>query len=148
MLIKDIMSKNVEVIAPQVTLQEAAQRMKDLNVGSLPVCESGRLAGMLTDRDITVVATATGLNPSEAVAGDVMSPDVFYCYDDQPVETAATLMEEKQVRRLAVVDREKHLVGIVSLGDVAQKAQDTILSGQVLEKVSEPEVEAPTETRL
>jgi CBS domain-containing protein len=148
MLIKEIMSKNVEVIPPQATLQEAAQRMKDLNVGSLPVCESGRLAGMITDRDITVIGTATGLNPGEAVAGDIMSPDVFYCYDDEEVEAAVALMEEKQVRRLAVLDREKQLVGIVSLGDVAQKTQDAILTGQVLEKVTEPAPEEPTETHL
>jgi CBS domain-containing protein len=148
MQIQDIMTRDVEVIPPEATLQEAAQKMKNRDIGALPVCENGRLKGMLTDRDITVVATALGMNPSQTAAGDIMSPEVLYCYGDEEVESAASLMEEKQVRRLPILDRDKRLIGIVSLGDVAKKTQDTLLSGQVLEKVSEPAPETPTETRL
>jgi CBS domain-containing protein len=138
MLVREIMTREVEVIPPKTTLQQAAQRMKQLDVGALPVSDGEGLAGVVTDRDITVVATAEGLDPAATVVEDVMTPDVVYCYDDQPIEQAANLMQEKQIRRLPVLDRAKHLVGIVSLGDVADKGEDELLSGQVLQQVSKP----------
>lgn len=138
MLVKDIMTRDVEVIGPHDTLQQAAQRMKVFDIGVLPVCDGDRLEGMLTDRDITVVATADGMDPTHTSVEDVMTPDVVYCYEDQPIEEAASMMEEKRVRRLAVLNRKKRLTGIVSIGDLAEKSQDETLSGQVLEKVSQP----------
>jgi len=138
MLVKEIMTRDVQVIPPRATVQEAAQRMKECDIGVLPVCDGERLAGMLTDRDITVVSTAEGMDPAQTEVGEVMTPDVVYCFEDQPLEAAASLMEEKKVRRLAVLNRKKRLVGIVSIGDLAERSHNDLLSGEVLEKVSQP----------
>ena len=138
MLLKDIMTPNVEVIRPDATLQEAAQKMKNLDVGPIPVCDGERLVGMLTDRDITIRATAEGRDPKTTSVREVMTPEVEYCFEDQSIEDAARLMEEKQIRRLVVLNRDKRLVGIVSLGDVATATGDEQLSGEILEQVSEP----------
>jgi len=132
------MTTGVEVIDPDGTLQEAAARMKSLDVGMLPVCDNGKLEGMITDRDITVRAIAEGEDPTIIRVRDVMTPDVFYCYDDQLVSDAARLMQERQVRRLVVVNRDKQLVGVVSLGDLAVETGDEEMAGQALEAVSEP----------
>jgi len=138
MQLRDVMTRGVEVIHPDATLEEAAEKMKSLDVGPLPVCDGERLVGMVTDRDITVRATAEGRDPKSTRIRDVMTPDILYCFEDQSVEEAARLMEEKQIRRLVVLNREKRLVGIVSLGDVAVRGADQELSGEVLEEVSEP----------
>src|SRR5438309_5664378 len=138
MRVHDIMTRAVEVIQPDATLQEAAARMNDLDVGVLPVCDGRRLLGMLTDRDITVRAAAQGSDPGVVHAKEVMSPEVFYCFEDDFVADAARIMEEKQVRRLVVVSPDKELVGIVSLGDVAINTGDADLSGGKLGRVSEP----------
>jgi len=138
MRVKEVMTTGVEVIDPDGTLQEAAARMKSLDVGMLPVCDNGRLEGTLTDRDITVRATAEGEDPTIIRVRDVMTPDVVYCYDDQLVSDAARLMQERQVRRLVVINRDKRLVGIVSLGDLAIETGDEEMAGQALEAVSEP----------
>jgi len=132
------MTTGVEVIDPDGTLQEAAARMKSLDVGMLPVCDNGKLEGMITDRDITVRAIAEGEDPTIIRVRDVMTPDVFYCYDDQLVLDAARLMQERQVRRLIVLNRDKRLVGVVSLGDLAVETGDEEMAGQALEAVSEP----------
>jgi CBS domain-containing protein len=138
MQLRDVMTRDVEVIHPIATLQEAAEKMESLNVGPLPVCDGKRLVGMVTDRDITVRATSAGLDPKTARVREVMSPDVVYCFEDQDTDEAAHLMEEKQIRRLVILDRDKRLVGIVSLGNLAVTTQDDQLSGEVLERVSEP----------
>jgi len=138
MRVKEVMTTGVEVIDPDGTLQEAAARMKSLDVGMLPVCDNGRLEGMVTDRDITVRAIAEGEDPTIIRVRDVMTPDVVYCYEDQLVSDAARQMEEKQVRRLVVLNRDKRLVGIVSLGDLAVETGDEEMAGQALEAVSDP----------
>jgi len=139
MQVKDVMTSGVECISPDTTLREAAQKMKELDVGLLPICgENDRLAGMITDRDITVRAVADGLDPSTAQARDVMTPTVVYCYDDQEVSDAAHMMEQNQIRRLVVLNHEKRLVGIVSLGDLAVDTGDEEPAGHTLEAVSEP----------
>lgn len=138
MKIKDVMTRNPEVIQPDETLEEAARKMKDLDVGPLPVCDGDRIIGMVTDRDVTVRATAEGKAPSEAKIRDVMTPDVHWCFEDDDVDDAARLMKEKQVRRILVVDGNKKLVGIVSLGDLAVDTRDERKAGEVLEHVSEP----------
>jgi CBS domain-containing protein len=138
MKVQDVMTRNVACIGPGATLREAADKMKALDVGPLPVCENDRLVGMLTDRDITVRATAEGLPPGLGQVRDVMTPDVISCFEDQDVGEAARLMEQNQVRRLVVLDRDQRLVGIVSLGDLAVKTGDEKLSGEALEQVSEP----------
>ena len=106
--------------------------------GPLPVCDNDRLAGLITDRDIAVRAVAEGCDPRTTTVKDVMTPDVVYCFEDQDVQEAAQLMREHQVRRLVVLNRDKRLVGIVSLGDLAVETGDEKLSGRTLEHVSLP----------
>jgi CBS domain-containing protein len=112
--------------------------MKTLEVGLLPVCEGDHLVGMITDRDITVRATAEALPPGIGQVRDVMTPDVVYCFEDQDVKEAARLMAENQIRRLVVLNRDKRLVGIVSLGDLAVETGDEKLAAKTLEAVSLP----------
>jgi CBS domain-containing protein len=138
MRLRDIMTRNVEDIAPQTTLKEAAQKMKSLDVGALPVCQNDQIIGMLTDRDITVRAVADGRDPKTTRASDAMTAQIIWCYEDDDVGEAARLMEEKRIRRLVVCDRNKRPVGIVSLGDLAIRMPGDHLSSEVLEQVSEP----------
>ena len=139
MQVKEVMTRGVECIRPGASLQEAARKMRDLDVGPLPVCgDNDRLAGMITDRDITVRAVAEGQDPKTARVQDIMTPDVMYCFEDQDVAEATRLMQESQIRRLLVLNRDKCLVGIVSLGDLAVKTGDKRLSGEALQQVSEP----------
>jgi len=139
MQIKDIMTPNVDCIRPDDTLQDAARKMRDLDVGPLPLCgDDDRLAGMITDRDIVVRAVAEGRDPTATRVSEAMSRDIIYCFEDQDTEEAARLMQEKQVRRLIVLNRDKRLVGIVSLGDLATGSGDQRKSGEVLQDVSEP----------
>jgi CBS domain-containing protein len=132
------MTRTVVCIHPEASLREAAEKMKALDIGPLPVCENDRLVGMVTDRDITVRATAEALPPNLGRVRDVMTPDIVYCFEDQDVTEAARLMEEHQIRRLVVVNRDQRLVGIVSLADLAVKSGDRDLSAAALEQVSEP----------
>ena len=138
MRVRDVMTKGAECITPESSLQQAAQKMKNLDVGPLPVCENDRLVGMVTDRDIAVRAAAEGRDPKATRVRDVMTPDVVYCFEDQDVEEAARQMKDKQVRRLVVLNRDKRLVGIVSLGDLALETGDEHLAAQTLEHVSRP----------
>ncbi len=138
MQVKEVMTRGVEVAYPDSNLQEAAEKMKTLNVGSLPVCDGERVVGMITDRDITVRAVAKGHDPLNDHVRDAMTPGLIYCFEDQDIQESARLMEENQIRRLAVLDRNKHLVGIVALADVAVQTGDEQLAGDVVEKVSEP----------
>lgn len=141
--VSELMTRDVRFVAPQENLQRAAQMMDELNVGALPVCDNGRLVGMVTDRDITIRATAAGRSPQEAHVDEVMSTDVRWCFEDQPLDDVMTQMADSQIRRIPVVshDEEHKLVGIVSLGDVAAKtpggAQKAEV-GQVVETVSSP----------
>src|SRR5438045_4155431 len=111
MQVKEVMTQGAECIAPSSSLQDAAQKMKNMNIGPLPVCDNDRLVGFITDRDITVRAVAEGRDPKTTKVKDVLSPSVVYCFEDQDVQEAAHLMEEKQIRRLAVLNRNKRLVG-------------------------------------
>jgi CBS domain-containing protein len=138
MLVRDIMTANVEVIGPGDTLEHAARKMEELAVGPLPVCEGNRVVGMLTDRDIAVRATAAGCDPKTTLVGDAMSVEVACCFEDQEVLEAARLMKGLQIRRLPVVSRAGDLLGIVSLGDLATEAGDQGRPGEVLREVSRP----------
>lgn len=136
--VAEVMTRGARFMSPQDTLQHAAQIMSDLNVGAIPVCEDDRVVGMLTDRDIVVRAVAQNLPVDRTPLSDVMSSDdLQYCYDDDPIEEVSEKMEMAQIRRLPVVDHEQHLVGIVSLGDVATKA-DSDEATQTLAEISEP----------
>ena len=138
MRISEIITRDPEVIRPDALLVDAAQKMKSLDVGTLPVCEGDRLVGMISDRDITVRGVAQNHDPKTALVQEVMTPEVIYCFEDEDVKSVAKKMEERQVRRLPVLNREKHLVGIVSLGDLAVRTGKGKLAGEVLERVSEP----------
>jgi CBS domain-containing protein len=119
MRISEIMSRDVQLANPSQTLQEAARMMADLDVGAIPVAENDRLVGMLTDRDIAVRAVAQGKNPAQCKVGECMSSEIKYVFDDETTDDLARNMSTLQVRRLPVLNREKRLVGIVSLGDLA-----------------------------
>jgi CBS domain-containing protein len=138
MIVRDIMTRDVEVVRPDSAIQEAASKMKSLDVGSLPVCDNRRLLGVVTDRDIAVRAVAAGRDPKTTPVSETMTPELIYCFEDEPLREAAKLMERYQIRRLPILDREKHLVGIVSLGDLAVETGNEKLSGTVLEEISEP----------
>jgi CBS domain-containing protein len=137
MRISEIMSRDVRVARPQDSIQSVARQMAEIDAGSIPVCDGERLQGMVTDRDIVVRAVSEGRSFETAVS-EVMTSDVEYCYDDDDIGDAADRMAELKVRRLPVVDRDKRLVGIVALGDIAQRAKDKT-TGQTLEEISEPE---------
>ena len=138
MKVNEIITHDPQVIRPETALIEAAQKMKSLDIGMLPVCDGDRLVGVITDRDITVRGVAQGSDPKTARVQEVMTPEVIYCFDDEDVKEAAKKMEEKQVRRLPVLNREKRLVGIVSLGDLAVRTGKEKLAGEVFERVSKP----------
>jgi CBS domain-containing protein len=136
MRVSEVMTRDVEYIRPDATLQEAAAKMEAWEIGVLPVCADDRLVGMLTDRDITIRATAVGMDPSLALVGDIMTPGVISCFEDELVIDAALLMQENQVRRLVVLNRDMRLVGIVSLGDLAVESNEDQLTESTLEAVS------------
>jgi len=138
MQLKEIMTTDVEVIRPDSSVADAAKKMKSLDVGALPVCDGQRLLGMITDRDITIRATADGRDPNNTLVRDCMSPEIVYCFEDQDISEAERIMQEKQIRRLPVLTREKQLAGIVALGDLATKTDEPRAVGKTLEKVSEP----------
>jgi CBS domain-containing protein len=138
MKLNEVMTPDVEVVNADDNLQIAARKMRDRDIGFLPVLDNGRLIGVITDRDITIRATAAGLDASQTAVRDHVTSEVIWGYQDQDDEKAARLMEDYQIRRLVILDPESQLiVGIVSLGDLAtSKAKRK--AGQILEKVSEP----------
>ncbi|HEY8609581.1 MAG TPA: CBS domain-containing protein [Noviherbaspirillum sp.] len=136
--ISEIMTRNVTVVAPDDDLQRAAQMMRDWNVGALPVCDGRKLRGMITDRDITIRATADGRAPHDCRVAEVMSPEVRWCFEDQTVGEVLQEMGDEQVRRIPVVSRDMELVGMVSLGDVATR--DNMNVDPTLEEISAPGV--------
>ncbi len=138
MQVRNVMSMGAECVRPSNTLQEAAQRMKNLNVGALPVCDKDRLVGLVTDRDLAVRVVAEARDPRKTTVQDVMTAQVLYCFEDEDVQEAAYLMSVHQVRRLVVLDQDNRLVGIVSLGDLAVETGDKKMAGKTLAHVSLP----------
>jgi CBS domain-containing protein len=134
MLVKDIMTKDVELVSPALSVQAAAKIMRDRNVGSLPVGEDGELTGMITDRDIACRAMADGIDPAAMKVRDVASASIFYCYDDQDIQDAVRVMEAKHIRRLAVFNRDKRMVGLLSVDDVAGYSHR--LAGEIVDVTS------------
>ncbi|MCW5694068.1 MAG: CBS domain-containing protein [Pseudolabrys sp.] len=137
MQVSDLMTRDVRVANAGETIQQAARLMVSLDAGVLPVGEQGRLVGMITDRDIAVRAVAQGMGPETKVR-DVMTSELMYCFEDQEIDEVTDNMGDLQLRRLPVLDREKKLVGIISLGDVAfeQGGGDGI--GNALGAISTP----------
>lgn len=135
--IADVMTRDVQSVAPQETIRRAAEMMDELNVGSLPVCDGQKLVGIVTDRDITVRATAAGKGPDEATVQDVMTDQIRWCFDDQEVDEVMQQMSDSQIRRVPVVDHNtQQLIGIVSLGDLATKHSAQV--DRTLENISTP----------
>ena len=135
MKVREIMTRDVKIVSPTDDLQSAAQLMAKNDFGMVPVGENDRLVGMLSDRDITIRAVARGLAPDRAKVREVMTTDVKYVYDDESVDDVSRNMSSLQVRRLPVLNREKRLVGIVSLGDLALKEPEP--AGDALRSISE-----------
>lgn len=137
MKVREAMTPDVRLVRPDQTIKDAAHLMAELDIGCLPVEESDRMVGMITDRDIAVRAIAEGRGPETAIR-EVMSREVKYCYDDQSVDDVTRNMADIRVRRLPVVDRNKRLVGILSLGDLAidESAQDE--AAEALGGISRP----------
>jgi len=135
MQVKDVMNPKVEFVGPETCLTDIATKMRDLDLGALPIEDGDDLIGIITDRDIAMRVIANGKDPDATPVRDVMSTDMIWCFDDQDVEDAAHLMEAKKVRRLPVLDHEKKLVGILALSDISRKASHE-LSGEVIEAVN------------
>lgn len=136
MKVNEVMTRNVEFIQPNDSLQMAARKMRDQDIGFLPVYEGDELIGVVTDRDIAVRAVADGMNPEAIIGRELVTSPVVYCFEDQNVEEAARLMSDNQVRRLVVVDRKNNQpVGVISLGDLAGTVKEKT-AGKTLESIS------------
>ena len=144
--IKDVMTPQAEVISPDATTEDAAALMKTLDIGVLPVCDEEGLVGILTDRDLVVRVLAATRDPKAMLVGEAMTPSVVYCFDDDDLEHAASVMAGQQIRRLPVLNKNRKMVGIVSVGDIAVNTQDHQLTGKVLEDVSQPSLPKRGET--
>ena len=136
MLVKECMTKQVEIGKPSMSLQEAAQKMRDGDFGILPIGENDRLVGMITDRDITIRGTAEGKDAQKVQVRELMSQDVLYCFEDQKLDEVTKNLGDNQVRRLPVLNRQKRLVGILSLGDLAQSSANPEKVGEALSRIS------------
>jgi CBS domain-containing protein len=135
MKVKDAMHKGVEWVAPSTTLIELAKRMRDLDIGAIPIGENDRLVGMVTDRDVVIRALAEGWDVTKQTARDVMSKGIVFCRDSEDLEDAVRIMELKRIRRLPVLDENKRMIGMLSLGDVSHSASHEI-SGEAAAAVS------------
>lgn len=137
MKIREIMTKQVEIVSPDSSLKEAARMMRDADTGFLPVGENDKLVGTLTDRDIAIRAVADGKDPNNSKVRDAMTKELAFVFDDQDTSEAATIMSEKQIRRLPVMSRDKKLVGVIAVGDLATKTNDDDVVGQTIEDISQ-----------
>lgn len=120
--VKEIMAKNVRLADPKMTLKQVANAMKQYDIGMMPVSDNGRLVGTITDRDIVLNGTAKGLDPNTAKASDAMTEGVEYAYEDDTIDEAARIMADRQIRRLAVLNSRKELVGLIATADLATRA--------------------------
>ena len=139
MQVREIMTQGGHVIEHRDSVRQAAELMRDHDIGILPVREENQLIGTVTDRDITLRAVADGASLEDTPVSAIMSCGVLVGYEDDDVETAAATMEEQQVRRLLVMDRNERFVGILSVGDLAHRGADRSLTGEVMEETSRPQ---------
>ena len=137
MRVREIMSRNVECLQSDASIKEAAEKMRSLDVGFLPICEDDTVVGTLTDRDITIRHVADGQNPYRVKVREIMTPDALYCLEDDDVEEVARYMKEHEVRRVLIYDRNHHLAGVVSLGDLSKVAGEERLAGETLKDIAE-----------
>ena len=138
MQVREIMSSHLQSVAPDASLSYAAQQMRDLDIGMLPVQADGEIVGTLTDRDITIRATASGADPNATQVGEIMSHDIFTCSAEDDLLQAARVMEDHQVRRLIVQDQSGKYVGMLALADIARHREMEDLGAEILSGVSQP----------
>ena len=138
MRVSEAMTREVRVASPGQSIRDVAKIMAEIDAGAMPVGDNDRLVGMITDRDIAIRGVAQGKGPDTPVREVMSTETVLYCYEDEELDHVAKNMSQQQVRRLPVVNRDKRLVGIVSLGDLAVETGDDKLAGDTLEAVSEP----------
>ncbi len=132
MLVKDVMTGKAIWVSPETVVRDVASKMRELEIGSLPVSENDKLIGMITDRDIALRCCADGFDPETTTAREVMSKGVTWCFDDQEIGDAAHVMEQKHIRRLPVLNRSDKMVGFLSVDDISVKVSHE-LGGEVLE---------------
>jgi CBS domain-containing protein len=137
MKIEDVMTADVSYVAPDTAISDIARKMRDADIGATPVVENDRLIGMITDRDIVVRVIAEGMDARRMTARDAMSAGILYCFADEAVEAVLENMGDQQIRRLPVVNRDKRLVGVVSLGDLSLTGKRKA-AGEALQEISEP----------
>lgn len=133
---KEVMSSNIRIIPSNTSIQAAAELMRQMDIGMLPVTEDGQIVGMLTDRDIAIRAVAEGADPGATPARDIMSRDVISCYEDQDAREVATAMERHKIRRVVVVNRKNEATGIISVDDLAKYAETKPLADEVVKQFS------------
>jgi CBS domain-containing protein len=137
MKVNEIMTRNVEYIDPETPIAKAAEKMRHHNIGFLPICAKDRLVGTITDRDITIQSVAQGRDPRLTPVREIMNPQVFYCYEDDDIHKVGQYMREREVRRMLILDRQKRLVGIVSIGDLATASGEKQFAGEMLGYIAE-----------
>jgi CBS domain-containing protein len=135
MKISEMMTQETVLMSPDTSLRRACEIMRDSDIGFIPVTDGERILGAVTDRDVATRAIAQGLNPDSTPVRDVMSPDIVYVFEDQEELDAARLMQVKQIRRLVVLNRDKRLVGVLTLSDLSSHARDHALAGEVLDSM-------------
>jgi CBS domain-containing protein len=137
MQVQQVMSQDVEFVEADTTIAKAAELMRDEDIGFLPVCENDRIVGTVTDRDITIRAVAQGLDPRSAPVREIMTQEVFYCFADEDVEHVGKTMQAREVRRMLILNRQKRLAGVLSLGDIAKVSGERELAGETLGQIAE-----------
>lgn len=137
MQVRDVMTRNFTSIERQAAIRNAAEKMRELDIGMLPVDEDGEIIGAVTDRDITVRATAQGADPNTTTVGEIMSNEVYACYEDNDLEEAARIMAEHQIHRVMVTNDSGEFVGMLALADLARNPETERLTAAVLEEVSQ-----------
>jgi CBS domain-containing protein len=135
MKVREIMTTNVECVSPETNAVKLSQKMKTLDVGFIAICENDRLVGTVTDRDIVVRGIASGRDLNTCTGRDIMTQDVFWCFEDDDVKDVAQKMSDKEVRRMLILNEEKSLVGVVSLGDISKVEEKQ--SGKTLKDITE-----------
>lgn len=133
----NLMTRDPEILSPEITLAKAAEIMGKQDFGFLPIGENDRLIGAVTDRDLVIRGVAQGKDPNTTTVRDVMTDQIRYCFENDSVEKVADMMSELQIRRLVVLNDKKRIVGVISLGDLATKSNNETLSGKVTTAVSE-----------
>src|SRR5262245_55330216 len=139
MKIQELMSRNVQCIEPTTPIAKAAEKMRELDIGFLAICDNDRLVGTITDRDITIRSVAQGRDPRLAPVEEIMTPSAFYCFEDDDVDHVAKYMQEKEVRRMLILTRQKRLVGVVSIGDITKAVGEEKLTSETLGEIAEAE---------